>query len=190
MKRDYAPREYHGPTKSVKKGLFIIYTGNGKGKTTAGYGTVLRALGRGMRVAIIQFIKGRWVSGEVMALRKFKKQVTFLSFGEDFTWKTKNLQRDKARARVGWKACVRLLRENRHQVFLFDELLYVLKYRFLSSDKVLKDIIRFKSPEAHLILTGREATQILIDKADLVSEVHEIKHPLHKGIVAQSGVDY
>jgi len=188
-KKDFAPREYKGPTQSDRKGLLIIYTGEGKGKSTAAFGTVLRSLGRGYKVAIVQFIKGRWISGEILALKKFRDQVHFFSAGEDFTWKTKDLKKDMANAARGWEHCIKLLKRNRHQVYVFDELLYAIQYRYISLDKVLSGL-RFKDPGSHVILTGRKAPSALIKKADLVTFMQENKHPFRRGIVAQAGVDF
>lgn len=189
VKKDLAPREYLGPRKRIKKGLLIIYTGHGKGKSTAGFGTVFRSLGRGFSVAIVQFIKGEWKSGEVTALEKFSSRVTYYSEGEGFTWDTKSLKRDVATAKRGWKRCLSLLRARRHQVYLFDELLYVLKYKFLTLKEVVVGL-KQRDPDAHVILTGRDAPPEIIKMADLVTEMKEIKHPFKKGILAQPGIDF
>src|SRR5690349_23727574 len=108
--KDIAPREYLGPTKRVPKGLLIVYTGEGKGKSTAGFGAVFRSLGRGFKVAVVQFIKGEWVSGEVKALEKFGPQVEYFSVGEGFTWETKSLEKDISIAKKGWEKCLELLK--------------------------------------------------------------------------------
>lgn len=186
---DLAPREYTGPTEKKKQGLLIIYTGYGKGKSTAGFGAVFRSLGRGYKAAVVQFIKGEWISGEVKALDKFGTLVDYFSEGEGFTWDTKNLDRDIATARRGWERCLTLLKEKKHHIYLFDELIYVLKYKFLSLDEVIAGI-KLKDPLAHLILTGRDVPDALVEMADLVTEMKEIKHPFQKGILAQPGIDY
>lgn len=188
-KQDLAPREFHGPTERIRKGLLIIYTGEGKGKSTAGFGAVFRSLGRGFRCAVVQFIKGEWISGEVKALEKFGAQVDYSSVGEGFTWDTKDLQKDIDNAKRGWAKCVELLKAKKHNVFLFDELIYVLKYEFLSLDEVIEGLSH-KDPNAHVILTGRDAPAKLIEMADLVTEMREIKHPYKQGITAQPGIDY
>ena len=121
-----APREFRGPHKRKRKGLIIVYTGNGKGKSTAAFGAVFRALGRGYKVGVVQFIKGRWVSGEIEALKKFGSQVDYFSFGEGFTWESKNLKQDIRLAKAGWKKCVKLLSSRRHDVLLCYEVVYVL----------------------------------------------------------------
>ncbi len=188
-KKDLAPREFSGPQKRIKKGLLIIYTGYGKGKSTAAFGAVFRSLGRGFKVAVIQFIKGEGISGEVKALEKFGAQVTYASVGEGFTWNTKDLARDIATARHGWEICLQLLKEKKHNVYLFDELVYVLKYKFLPLSEIIAGL-KQKDPAAHVILTGRDAPKSLLAMADLVTEMKEIKHPYKKGIIAQPGIDY
>jgi len=188
-KRPWAPRQYRGPTKRKGKGLIVIFTGNGKGKTSAAFGTVFRSLGRGYKVAVVRFMKGKWVSGEIKALEKFGAQVDVYSAGDGFTWDTKNLKQDLTTAKRGWKTCLSLLKAKKHHVFLFDELCYVLKYRFLPLQEVLKGL-KLKDPHAHVILTGRDAPIPLVKKADLVTEMKEVKHPFGKGILAQPGIDY
>ena len=188
-REDIAPRTFKEPDRRIRKGLILVYTGNGKGKSTAGFGAVFRALGRGFRVAVVQFIKGEWVSGEVKALERFGDRATYRSVGEGFTWKTQSLERDVACAERGWALCQDLLAEGRHDVYLFDEILYVLKYRFLSLETVLAGIEK-KPERAHLILTGRDAPPAIVARADLVTEMTEIKHPYAAGIPAQPGIDY
>lgn len=186
---DLAPREFKGPTEKIRKGLLIIYTGDGKGKSTAAFGAAFRSLGRGFKVAVVQFIKGEWISGEVKALEKFGSQVTYHSVGEGFTWDTKDLKRDVACAHAGWEKCRALLEEDKHDVYLFDEILYVLKYKFLPLDEVIADLKK-KPAQAHLILTGRDAPPELVALADLVTDMKEVKHPYQQGITAQPGIDY
>ncbi len=188
MRKDLAPREFKRP-RPVKKGLLILYAGDGKGKSTAALGAALRTLGRGGRVGIVQFIKGPWISGEAKALAKFGRQVELYKEGDGFTWDTKDLEKDIARARKGWERCVGLLRKRRHHLLIFDELLYVLKYRFLEVEEVLKGL-SLRAPDAHVILTGRDAPPELVAVADLVSEMKEVKHPYQQGIPAQPGLDY
>jgi cob(I)alamin adenosyltransferase len=187
---DVAPREFHGLTERIKKGLLIVYTGDGKGKSTAAFGAVFRSLGRGFKVAIVQFIKGPWVSGEIKALEKFGDRVVFESVGDGFTWDTKDPEKDVASAKAGWEKCKQLLAAARHDVYLFDELIYVLKYQFLSTPDVIADIERLRPPHAHVILTGRDAPAELIEKADLVTEMRATKHPYQQGITAQPGIDF
>lgn len=187
---DLAPREFKGPAERIKKGLLIIYTGDGKGKSTAAFGAAFRSLGRGFKVAVVQFIKGAWVSGEIKALEKFGDQVEYFAIGEGFTWETKSLEKDISLARQGWDKCVALLKAGKHDVYLFDELVYVLKYNFLPLDRVIADLQHLKPPLAHVILTGRDAPSELVAMADLVTSMTEVKHPYKQGIVAQPGIDY
>ncbi len=184
-----APREFSGPAPRGRKGLLIIYTGNGKGKTTAAFGAALRTLGRGHRVAVVQFIKGQWLSGELNALKKFGNQIELYPLGDGFTWNTKNWDNDVASAQKGWKKCTDLLAAHKHDLYIFDELLYVLKYRFLSVKEVTRGL-SLKSRDSHVILTGRGAPRALLSMADLVTEMKEIKHPYKKGITAQPGIDF
>ncbi len=188
-KKDFAPREYRGPTKRIPQGLLVVYTGDGKGKSTAAFGAVFRSLGQGFKVAVVQFIKGPWVSGEIKALKKFGSQVDYYSVGEGFTWNTKSLAKDVASAKKGWFQCLKLLKANRHDLYLFDELVYVLKYKFLKLDDVLAGL-KIRGSQAHVILTGRDAPTKLMAIADLVTEMKEVKHPFKKGIVAQPGLDF
>jgi cob(I)alamin adenosyltransferase len=186
---DIAPREFKGPADRKRRGIIAVYTGEGKGKSTAAFGAALRALGRGMDVAVVQFMKGPWVSGEFEALQKFGSKVEIHKVGEGFTWDTKDLERDKACARAGWDVCRRLLTDGRHGLYIFDEILYVLKYRFLPVEDVVQGL-KLKPPLSHLILTGRDAPAEIIAAADLVTEMKEIKHPYRAGIAAQAGFDY
>jgi cob(I)alamin adenosyltransferase len=186
---DVAPREFKGPAERIRKGLLVVYTGEGKGKTTAAFGAVFRSLGRGFKVAVVQFIKGPWVSGELVALEKFGAQVEYHKVGEGFTWDTKDLAKDIASAEKGWGICEDLLKRGEHDVYLFDELVYVLKYKFLTVDRVLEGLKR-RPALSHVLLTGRDAPPELIAAADLVTEMKEIRHPYRQGIQAQPGIDY
>lgn len=186
---DIAPREFNGPSERIRKGLLIVYTGNGKGKSTAAMGAAFRSLGRGFRVAVVQFIKGAWISGEVKAFEKFGDKALFEAVGEGFTWDTKDLKKDIAAADKGWKRCVELLEQGKHDVYIFDELIYVLKYKFLTLETVLAGLQK-KPDNAHVILTGRDAPEELLKIADLATEMREIAHPYNKGITAQPGIDY
>ena len=188
--KDRAPREFRGPRDRIRKGLLIIYTGDGKGKSTAAFGAVFRSLGRGFKVAVVQFIKGRGVSGELKALEKFGKNVDYFAVGEGFTWETKSLPKDMELAKRGWKQCLAFLRAGKHDLYLFDELLYVLNYRFLPLNDVAQALSRLKPARAHVILTGRNAPSKLVKMADLVTEMKEVKHPFRKGVLAQPGIDY
>ncbi len=186
---DKAPRAHQEIKKSLRKGLIMVHTGGGKGKSTAAFGTALRAMGRGYQVAIVQFIKGKWKTGEGEFLKKFPDQCTIFSLGEGFTWLTQNFEEDVETARRAWQRCCELLSDQRYQLVIFDEINYVMKYNFLDVEEVIA-ALKKKPPLKHVILTGNGAPQALIDLADLVTEMRCIKHPYQKGIKAQPGIEY
>lgn len=186
---DRAPRRYEDTAKAARKGLLIVYTGDGKGKTTAALGLAFRALGRKYRVAIVQFIKGAWKTGEAALAKELEGRLDFYAMGDGFTWITQNYDQDVASARTAWAKCLELLVDERYQVVIFDELCYVLAYNFLSVDEVLQGLAR-RPPRTHVVITGRNAPPGLIEAADLVTEMREIKHPFRAGLKAQPGVDY
>ena len=189
LQKDYAPRTYQGPKKFISKGLIIVYTGAGKGKTTAALGAALRALGRGYRVAMVQFIKGPWKTGELAAVKSFGNRFKIYPTGEGFTWETKNLERDLFLAKKSWEKCQEVLLDRTHQVVIFDEINYALQYHFLDVKEVLR-ALKKKPKSKHVILTGGGAPKSLIELADLVTEMKCIKHPFQQGILAQPGIDY
>ena len=186
---DRAPREREETAVAARKGLILIYTGDGKGKTTAALGLAFRALGRHHRVAMVQFIKGAWKTGEAAMAKELAGRIDFFSMGDGFTWDTKNYDQDVASARRAWAKCLELLVDERYQLVMFDELNYVLKYNFLSVEEVLAGLAR-KPPRTHVVITGRDAPPELIAIADLVTEMREVKHPYRAGIKAQPGIDY
>ena len=186
---DRAPRAHEERAVAARKGLLIIYTGDGKGKTTAALGLVFRALGRNYRVAIVQFIKGQWKTGEAAMAKTLADRMDFFVMGDGFTWDTKNYEQDVASARRAWAKCLELLADDRYQLVIFDELSYVIKYNFLSVDEVLEGLKR-KPPRTHVVITGRDAPPALLEAADLVTEMREIKHPYQAGMKAQPGIDY
>ena len=186
---DRAPRDYQEIKTAVRKGLLMVYTGDGKGKTTAALGVVFRALGRRWRVAVVQFIKGKWKTGEAELAKEFAGRLEWFSLGDGFTWITKNYDQDVASARRAWAKCLEVLADPRYQLVVFDELSYVMKYNFLPVDEVLEGLKR-RPPRTHVIITGRDAPPALMEIADLVTEMREIKHPYRAGIKAQPGVDY
>lgn len=186
---DRAPRSHRDVTETKRKGLIIVYTGDGKGKTTAALGLAFRALGRRYRVAVGQFIKGTWKTGEGAFAKELAGRVDFFPMGDGFTWITQNYEQDVASARRAWAKCLELLTDERYQIVIFDELSYVIKYNFLSVEEVLEGLKR-KPPRTHVVITGRDAPAELIEIADLVTEMREIKHPYKAGIKAQPGVDY
>lgn len=169
--------------------MIIVNTGDGKGKSTAAFGTALRALGQGYKVAIVQFIKGNWKTGEGEFFKKFKDQCQLCIMGEGFTWDTKDFTQDVAAAQRAWDKCRELLHDDAHQLVIFDEINCALAYNFLDVNKVIKELKK-KPSLKHVILTGRDAPKELIELADLVTEMKCIKHPYTKGIKAQPGIDY
>lgn len=172
----------------MRKGLVIVNTGNGKGKTTAALGVLLRAWGNGMRVVMLQFIKhttARW--GEIKAAEKMG--IEMIPLGSGFTWKSKDLEKDKALARQGWEICKEKIQSGQYDLVILDELTYTLKYGWLPLDEVLQ-VLKNRPEGLHIIITGRDAPQELIDFADLVTEMRKVKHPYDQGIRAQLGIEY
>lgn len=173
-----------------KKGLIIVYTGDGKGKTTAAFGIAFRAAGQGMSVAVVQFIKGKWKSGEVKAAEAFKKLIKVYAVGEGFTWETKNRQKDKDKVQKTWDFSRETIESGKCDVVILDEINYAIDYGYLD----LKDVIetlKQKPKMLHIVLTGRNAKPELIEIADLVTEMKTIKHPFsEQGMLAQTGIDF
>ena len=187
---DKSPRTFEGIKEAKRKGLILVNTGDGKGKTSAALGVVFRSLGRGYNVAMVQFIKGKWVTGEDKAAAKFEGQLELFRMGDGFTWDTQNLEQDVASARKAWLKCEELLQNPKYQLVVFDELNYVVKYGFLEIEPILAALGK-KPAMLHVIITGRDAHPKLIEMADLVTEMTLIKHPYRdQGIKAQPGIDY
>jgi len=176
-------------TKIIEKGLIIINTGKGKGKTTAGFGIIFRAIGNGMKVGIVQFVKGKWETGERFALDKFKEQVQFYTMGEGFTWETQSRERDIIAAQKAWEKSKELINDDINDVVLLDELNIVLRYNYIPIDDVLI-ALKNKPKHKHVIITGRNAKEELIEIADLVTNMEIIKHPFRSGIKAQKGIEF
>ncbi len=172
-----------------KKGLLIIYTGRGKGKTTAALGLSLRTLGHGHRVCFIQFIKGSWKYGEMEAAARFADLLDFHVMGRGFTWKSDDLQKDAAAARHGWELARKVIEEGRHRLVVLDELTYLIRYQMLTEEDVLA-VLNRRGPTTHVVITGRGAGENLIQAADLVTELQEVKHPYAAGIRAQQGIEF
>ena len=181
-------------TKTIEKGLLIVHTGKGKGKSTAAFGLVMRALGHGMRIGIIQFVKGKWETGERDVLDKFPDLVTIRTMGEGFTWETQDRARDIAAANTAWDAAKEMIDASRgdnpkYDLILLDELNIVLRYDYI----LLNEVVEFlsKKPEdLHVIVTGRNAKEPLIEAADLVTEMTMVKHPFRSGVKAQKGIEF
>jgi len=174
-----------------RRGLLIVFTGNGKGKTSAAMGTALRAVGQGLRVLMIQFIKGSWHYGELDAVRAFGDAFKIRVMGRGFVkvGAEKPDPEDIRMAEEGWKAARNAMQAGQCDMLILDEVNYAIHYGMLSVDSVLEGLAS-RPEQVHVICTGRNAHQKLIDAADLVSEVKEIKHPFHKGILAQRGIEY
>jgi cob(I)alamin adenosyltransferase len=171
------------------KGLLIVFTGNGKGKTTAALGLTLRALGHDQRVCFIQFLKGSWQYGELESVKKFSDLLDFHVMGRGFTWKSDDLEKDIAAARRAWEFARKIIVENRHQLVVLDELTYLVTYNMIEEQEMIEVLSR-RDPSMHVVVTGRGAGEILIQAADLVTEMREIKHPYMKGVMAQKGVEF
>lgn len=176
-------------TQQKRIGLIIVHTGNGKGKTTAALGTALRAVGVGFKVFMVQFIKGSWTYGELEAAKRLAPLFEMKPMGEGFTWETKDKKRDTEVAGKAWDFCKELIRRNEHDLLIFDEINNALDYGYLDVRDVV-DALKNKPPEMHVILTGRNAPQEIIDVAHLVTEMREVKHPFHQGIYAQKGIEF
>ncbi len=170
------------------KGLVIVNTGHGKGKTTAALGLLMRAWGRDMKVVMLQFIKAATANwGEIKAARKMGVEI--IPMGGGFTWRSKDAERDKEMARECWERCKEKILSSEYDIVILDEMTYAFHYGWLSLDEVI-DTLRSRPPMQHVVITGRDAPQALIDFADLVTEMRKIKHPLDQGIRAQAGIEY
>jgi len=189
----HSPQEkpqYTPEQKTKKKGLIIVHTGDGKGKTTAALGIAFRAAGNGMKVAIIQFIKGNWKYGELESAKQLKTPIEIDQMGEGFTWDTKNPARDIEMTQKAWALCKEKMMSGNYQVVVFDEINYVIDYNYLDIKEVVA-ALKQKPEMVHVVLTGRNAKPELIAVADLVTEMKEIKHPFkEQGILAQRGVEF
>lgn len=176
--------------RSLEKGLIIVHTGNGKGKTTAGLGMVLRSLGHGYQVAIIQFIKGAWEPAEKAVLGQWPQQLAFHALGEGFTWETQDRERDIQKAQAAWETALSHLQNPAYRLVLLDEVNVALKHGYLKVEQVLAGLAE-KPSDSHVILTGRGAPTALIEAADLVTEMTLVKHPFREqGIKAQPGIEF
>ncbi|WP_294640985.1 cob(I)yrinic acid a,c-diamide adenosyltransferase [uncultured Aureimonas sp.] len=190
MKKKKAARDKILATKTEVKGLVIVHTGKGKGKSTAAFGLVFRALGNGMKVGIVQFVKGKWETGERQALERFPGEVTITAMGDGFTWETQDRQRDIAAARQAWERAKAMITDEEHQLVVLDELNIVLRYEYIPVEEVV-DFLRDHKPEMkHVVITGRNARDELIEFADLVTEMEMVKHPFRSGIKAQRGIEF
>ncbi|MCB1466261.1 MAG: cob(I)yrinic acid a,c-diamide adenosyltransferase [Novosphingobium sp.] len=176
-------------SKTIEKGLLIINTGSGKGKSTAAFGLALRMLGYGRKVGVVQFIKGAWHSGEKDALELFGDRVEWHTMGEGFTWETQDKDRDIAAAQRAWTKAEELMADPGVSLVILDELNIALRYDYLDLDAVVYTL-RARRPDLHVVVTGRNAKPALMDAADLVTEMTLVKHHFSAGVKAQQGIEY
>ncbi len=189
MAKRKAARERMLASKTIEKGLLIVHTGKGKGKSTAAFGLAIRAVGNGMRVGIVQFVKGKWQTGERGVLEHFPELVTIRVMGEGFTWDTQDRARDMAAAAKAWETAQAMMADPSYGMIVLDELNIVLRYDYLPLDAVL-ETLEARRPDLHVVVTGRNAKPALIEQADLVTEMTEVKHPFRAGVKAQVGVEF
>jgi len=189
MTRRKAARARMLATKTEERGLLIVHTGKGKGKSTAAFGIVLRCLGHGMRVGIVQFVKGVWTTGERIALERFGDLVTCRAMGDGFTWDTQDRARDIAAAHKAWETAKAIIADPSYRLVLLDELNIVLRYDYLPLNEVVASL-RAKPRDLHIVVTGRNARPELIEAADLVTEMALVKHPFRSGVKAQIGIEF
>jgi len=173
----------------MKKGLLIVYTGDGKGKTTAALGQVWRALGSGFKICIIQFIKGSWTYGELEAARRYSDLLELHVLGKGFTWKSKDLEKDIEAAQQAWGFATEVISSGKFSMVVLDEMTYLLKYKMVDETEVI-DFLSNRPKNLHIIVTGRDAPDALVEVADLVTEMRDIKHHFNSGINAQRGIEF
>ena len=181
-------------TKTIEKGLLIVHTGKGKGKSTAAFGLVVRAIGNGMKVGVVQYVKGKWQTGERDVLEHFPEQVEIRTMGEGFTWETQDRARDIQAANNAWQVSKEMIEACRgdnpkYDMVLLDELNIVLRYDYVNLTEVV-EFLSNKPEDLHVIVTGRNAKPELIEAADLVTEMTMIKHPFRAGVKAQKGIEF
>lgn len=190
MKKKQAAHDRIMAGKTVEKGLLIVNTGKGKGKTTAALGMVVRMIGHGKKVGVVQFVKGAMTTGEKAVFDAFPNNVEFKAMGEGFTWNTQDRARDIALAREAWDEVKRMVADPAYDMVLADELNIVLRYDYLPLDEVL-EVLTARAEMKHVVVTGRNAPQGLIDAADLVTEMTLVKHPFREqGVKAQTGIEF
>ena len=191
MVKKKAARDRMMATKDGEKGLIIIHTGPGKGKSSSGFGMIMRCIAHKMPSAVVQFIKGGWQTGERTLIEEnFSDLCQFYAMGEGFTWETQDKARDIAAAKAGWEKAKEMIRDERNTMVLLDEINIALRYEYLDLGEVVEFLETEKPPMTHVVLTGRNAKEELIEIADLVTEMGLIKHPFRAGIKAQKGVEF
>ncbi len=189
MARIKAARDKMMANKTADTGLVIVHTGKGKGKSSSAFGMVMRCLGHEMPVGIVQFIKGAWTTGEAKFLQRFPELVTICTMGEGFTWETQDKTRDIAAAGRAWAAAAEMLADANYAMVVLDEINVALRYEYLQLGPVLAALAA-RPKRQHAVLTGRNAPEALIERADLVTEMTLVKHPFRSGIKAQAGVEF
>ncbi len=175
-------------TKTIKRGVVVVHTGKGKGKSTAGFGVAIRAAGHGQQVSVVQFVKGTWKTGEQAALKRFD-EITHTVSGDGFTWNTQDREQDIASAQQGWGVARQHIESGDYDVVVLDEINIALRYHYLDADEVAA-VLRAKPTEVSVVLTGRDAPQAVIDAADTVTEHTMVKHAYKAGIRARKGVEF
>lgn len=176
-------------TKTERRGLLLVHTGDGKGKSTAGFGMVARALGWNMRVGIVQYIKGKWRTGERQFFQRFPDQIEYEVMGQGFTWDTQDRAQDMQAAAAAWQVSLRMINDPAIQFVLLDELNIALRYDYLDINEVVAGL-QARPADKHVCITGRNAKPELLAIADLVTEMTLVKHPFEQGVKAQKGVDF
>jgi len=191
MKKIKAARDEMMKTKTEEKGLILVHTGKGKGKSSAGFGMVMRCIAWGMPSAVVQFVKGNWDTGEKTLLRdRFAGECRFFVSGEGFTWETQDRERDIAAAKEGWRIAQEQILDPEIRFVLLDEINIALRYDYLDIDEVVAFLLEKKPRMTHVCLTGRNAKPELIEAADVVTEFEQVKHPFREGVKAQKGVEF
>ena len=189
MAKKKAARDKILATKTEEKGLLIVHTGKGKGKSTAAWGMAMRMIGHGKKVGIVQFVKGAWETGERDVFEAFPEQVTIKAMGEGFTWETQDRERDVAAAEAAWAAAKEMIADEGFSMVILDEINIALRYEYLD----IKDVVEglgARPPMLHVIATGRNAHDDLIEAADLVTDMTLVKHPFRSGFKAQAGIEF
>lgn len=189
MKKLKAAHDKIIDSKTVEKGLLIVHTGKGKGKSTAAFGMVMRAITHGFRIGVVQFVKGPWSTGERDLLQRFPESVEIHAMGEGFTWETQDRERDIRAARAAWEQAKKFIADPAIRMVVLDELNIVLRNDYLPLAEIL-EVVNARRPDQHIIITGRNAPEGLIEAADLVTEMTLIKHPFRAGVKAQAGIEF
>lgn len=191
MQRIKAARDKMMESKTGERGLIVVHTGAGKGKSSSGFGMIMRCIAHEMPCAVVQFIKGNWETGERTFLReRFADECKFVVSGEGFTWETQDRERDIAAVTAGWEKAKELIRDPEIRFVLLDEINIAMRYDYIAIDDVVTFLAEEKPEMTHVVLTGRNAKPELIDLADLVTEMTLVKHPFRDGVKAQAGIEF